>query len=164
MRAMRVLRLVLHARTREPVLLLGEVDGDRCVPVFLRRPQADVIAIGPRGDDDPPLTQDVLVPVVGGLGRRLDGIEITELRDSVFRAELVFDQGTRVPVRASDALAIAVRDELPIAMHDAILDSVGQPITDVFPHGTDAPPEQQLDEFREFLDEVSPKDFDRPTE
>jgi hypothetical protein len=48
MRAMRVLRLVVHGRSREPVAVLGETDGDRCVPVFLRRPQADVIALGPR--------------------------------------------------------------------------------------------------------------------
>jgi uncharacterized protein len=41
MPTMRVLRLVVHARTREPVLLLGEVDGVRCLPVFLsgRRPR-----------------------------------------------------------------------------------------------------------------------------
>ena len=41
---MRVIRLVLHAQTRQPVLVLGEADGKRCLPVFLRQPQADVIA------------------------------------------------------------------------------------------------------------------------
>ena len=45
---MRVIRLVLHAQTRQPVLVLGEAEGKRCLPVFLRQPQADVIAIGPR--------------------------------------------------------------------------------------------------------------------
>ncbi|MFC7655656.1 hypothetical protein ACFQV8_03020 [Pseudonocardia benzenivorans] len=47
MRAMRVLRLVVHAPSRQPVLVLGEVDGDRCVPVFLRGPQAQVISLEP---------------------------------------------------------------------------------------------------------------------
>ena len=79
MRTMRVLRLVVHARTREPVLLLGEIDGDRCLPVFLRRSQAEVIAVGRRGDDDPPLVQDVLLPVVEGLGRTLLSVELTGL-------------------------------------------------------------------------------------
>jgi bifunctional DNase/RNase len=162
MRAMRVLRLVVHARTREPVLVLGEVEGDRCVPVFLRRPQADVIAVGRRADSDPPLTQDVLLPVVAVLGHTLDGVEITELREGRFVAELVFDGGTRVPVLPSDALAVAVREGLPIGVADAILDDVGQPVADVFPEGTDAPSEQQLREFREFLDDVSPEDFGAP--
>lgn len=162
MRPMRVLRLVVHARTREPVLLLGEVDGERCLPVFLRRPQAEVISVGPRAEGDPPLTQDLLVPVVEGLGRRLDGVEITELRDGLFSADLVFDEGTRVPVRPSDALAVAVRDALPIAVHDAILDEVGQPTAELFPHGTDAPPDEQMRDFRAFIEDVSPEDFGDP--
>lgn len=165
MRAMRVLRLVVHAPTRQPVLLLGEADGERCVPVFLRQPQADVIAIGPRSEGDPLLTQDLLGPVVQGLGRSLDSVEITELRDGVFFADLVFDAGTRIAARPSDALAVAVRDGLPISMAAAILDEVGQPIAELFPHGGDAPPDEQLREFRQFVDDVSPEDFrDPPTD
>jgi hypothetical protein len=159
MREMRVLRLVVHARTREPVLLLGEIDGDRCLPVFLHRASAEVIAAGRRNESDPPLTQDVLLPVVTGLGHRLDGAEITELRDGRFSAALVFDSSARVPVRPSDALAVAVRYGLPIGVADEVLDDVGQPITDLFPDGPDAAPDQQLRDFREFLDDVSPDDF-----
>jgi uncharacterized protein len=161
MPTMRVLRLVVHARTREPVLLLGEVDGDRCLPVFLRRAQAEVIAVGRRSEEDPPLVQDVLVQVVEALGRTLEGVEITELRDGVFHAELVFDADTRVPARPSDVLAVAVREGLPIAVAEAILDEVGQPVSDLFPDGADAPPEQQVRDFQEFLRDVSPEDFDR---
>jgi bifunctional DNase/RNase len=162
MLTMRVIRLVLHAKTRQPVLVLGEAEGRRCLPVFLRQPQADVIAVGPRGQDDPLLPQDVLIPILRGLGHTLDSAEITDLSDGVFSAELVFDGGTRVAVLPSDALAIAVRERLPIAVADAILDEVGQPVEDLFPDGTDAPPEQQVEEFRSFLDEVSPDDFGTP--
>ncbi|MDN5747061.1 MAG: bifunctional nuclease family protein [Pseudonocardia sp.] len=161
MLAMRVLRLVVHVRTKEPVLLLGEVEGERCLPVFLRRPQADMIALGERGEDDPQLPQDVLLPVLRGLGHQIDGVEIVALENSVFRAELVFDGGARVSVRPSDALAVAVREGLPIGVADAILDDVGQPTADLFPHGTDAPPEKQMEDFRKFIDEVSPEDFER---
>ena len=159
---MRVIRLVVHAKTRQPVLVLGEADGDRCLPVFLRQPHADVIAVGARGKDDPLLPQDVLIPVLRGLGHTLDSAEITELTDGVFSADLVFDGGTRVPVLPSDALAIAVREQLPISVADEILDAVGQPIEELFPDGTDAPPEKQVEEFRSFLDEVSPEDFGTP--
>jgi uncharacterized protein len=159
MLTMRVIRLVVHAKTRQPVLVLGEADGDRCLPVFLRQPHGDVIAVGPRGKDDPLLPQDVLIPVLRGLGHQLDGAEITALTDGVFSADLVFDGGTRVPVLPSDALVVAVREQLPISVADEILDRVGQPIKELFPDGTDAPPEQQLDEFRSFLDDVSPDDF-----
>jgi uncharacterized protein len=162
MKTMRVLRLVVHTRTREPVLLLGEEDGDRCLPVFLRRAQADVVAVGTRTENDPLLPQDVLIPILAGLGRKLVGAEITALVDSVFSAVLVLDGDTRIEVLPSDALAIAVREGLPIGVADEILDDVGQPTAQLFPDGTDAPPEKQLEDFKEFLEDVSPEDFGAP--
>lgn len=176
-RTMHVLRLIVHARSRQPVLLLGEAGGHRCVPVFLRPPQAEVIALGARDDAGTALTQDVLRPVVEALGRRLESVEIVDLSDGVYTAELVFDGGTRLVVTPSDALAVAVREGLPIGMAEHVLDEVGQPVEDVLPPhaedpgGTGAqaraaaagpptePPEQQLRQFREFIDEVSPDDF-----
>ncbi|MGQ0576505.1 MAG: bifunctional nuclease family protein [Pseudonocardia sp.] len=165
MRAMRVFKVIVHARTREPVLVLAEEDGERCLPVFLRQPQADVIASGPRAEDDQILTQDLLVPTVQALGRNLVGVELTELRDGVFHADLVFDQETRLAARPSDALSIAVRDGIPIAVAETILDDVGQLVAEMFPNGPDVhePPEQQVAAFREFIDEVSPEDFGTPS-
>ena len=162
MRAMRVLRLIVHGRTREPVAVLGETDGDRCVPVFLRRPQADAIALGPRGGSDVPLPQDVLVPVVRGLGHSIDGVEVTRLADGVFSAVVVCDGGIRIPILPSDALALAVREQLPIGMAEEILDEVGQPVADVFPDGVAAAPQDQVRDFRRFLDDVRPEDFADP--
>jgi uncharacterized protein len=164
MAAMRMLRLIVHARSRQPVLVLGEVDGDRCLPVFLRPQQAEVIAVGPRSDaGDQGQVQDVLVPVAGALGARVVAAELTALVDGVYEAELVLrdveDAEVRVGVRPSDALAVAVREGLGISVADAILDEVGQPTSDLFPDGADAPPAEQLKDFREFLDEVTPDDF-----
>lgn len=164
MRPMKVFKVIVHARTREPVLVLAEVDGERCLPVFLRQPQADVIASGPR-DDDQFLTQDLLVPTVQALGRSLEGVEITALEDGVFKAALVFDQDTRLVARPSDALAIAVRDGLPIAVADEILDEVGQLVSEMFPNGTNVhePQDRQVAAFREFIDGISPEDFGSPS-
>ena len=154
---MRVLRLVVHGPTREPVLVLGESEpdegGERCVPVFLRRRHADVVALGRRSGTD---------PLLRGLGHQLDAAEITALTDGVFEAVLVCDGETRIPVLPSDALAVAVREGLPIAMAEEILDAVGQPVAELFPHGGAAPPEEQVQEMREFLADVSPDDFADP--
>jgi uncharacterized protein len=166
MRAMRVLRLIVHGPTREPVVLLGEVapleGGARCVPVFLRRRHADAVALGRRSGTDLLLPQDVLVPLLRGLGHTLDAAEVTALTDGVFEAVLVCDGGTRIPVLPSDALAVAVREGLPIAMAEEILDEVGQPVAELFPHGGAAPPEEQVREMRDFLTDVSPDDFADP--
>jgi bifunctional DNase/RNase len=162
MRAMRVLRLVIHGQTREPVAVVGETEGTRCVPVFLRRPQADAIALGRRAAKDLLLPQDVLLPLLRGLGHTLDGVEITGLENGVFSAVVVVDGDTRVAVLPSDALAVAVREGLPIGMAEEVLDEVGQQVTEVFPNGVTAPPEEQLREFRRFLDDVGPDDFADP--
>ncbi len=178
-KSMHVLRLIVHARSRQPVLLLGEIDGTRCVPIFLRPAQAEVIAVGPRDGASTSLTQDVLLPVVEALGHSLERVEITDLTDGVYTSELVFDTGERVEVKPSDALSVAVRERLPIGIAEHVLDEVGQDVDDVIPPDSDdpsgrgaqtraaaaaeedpdAPPEEQLREFREFIDEVSPDDF-----
>ena len=72
------------------------------------------------------------------------------------------DGDVRVPVLPSDALAVAVREGLPIAMAEEILDEVGQPVAELFPDGGAAPPEEQVQEMREFLSDVSPDDFADP--
>ena len=177
-KSMHVLRLIVHARSRQPVLLLGEIEGTRCVPIFLRPAQAEVIAVGPRDGDSTALTQDVLMPVVEALGHTLERVEITDLTDGVYTSELVFDTGERVEVKPSDALSVAVRERLPIGLAEHVLDEVGQNVDDVIPpdsedpsgqgaqtraaagsDDTDAPPEEQMREFKEFIDEVSPDDF-----
>ena len=163
---MRMLRLVVHGRTHQPVAVLGEVEpptpAGRCVPVFLRRPQADAIALGRRGESDVLLPQDVLLPLLRGLGHTLDAVEVTELADGVFSAVVVCDGDTRVPVLPSDALAVAVREGLPIGMAEEILDAVGQPVASVFPEGVETPPEEQMQEMRAFLADASPDDFADP--
>ncbi|MBW0107132.1 bifunctional nuclease family protein [Pseudonocardia sp. KRD291] len=178
--AMHVLRLIVHARSRQPVLLIGEIEGTRCVPIFLRPAQAEVIAVGPRDGESTSLTQDVLLPVLDRLGHTLERIEISDLTDGVYTAELVFDAGERIEVKPSDALSIAVREKLPIGIAEHVLDEVGQQVDELLPPeaedpagagvpaptstGTDstAAPEEQLREFREFIDEVSPEDFRTP--
>jgi uncharacterized protein len=96
----------------------------------------------------------------------------------VYTSELVFDTGERVEVKPSDALSVAVRECLPIGIAEHVLDEVGQNVDDVIPPdsedpsgqgaqtraaaGTEdepSPPEDQLREFKEFIDEVSPEDF-----
>ena len=87
---------------------------------------------------------------------------MTRLAGGVFSAVLVCDGGTRLPILPSDALAVAVRERLPIGMAEEILDEVGQPIAELFPDGMAAPPEEQLRDFRRFLDDVGPDDFADP--
>jgi hypothetical protein len=73
------------------------------------------------------------------------------LRDDVFYAELRFAGGVNVSARPSDAIALALRCDVTILGTDAVLDAAGIEIPDE--------QEDEVERFREFLDNVSPEDF-----
>jgi hypothetical protein len=153
--------LVVHAMTREPLAVLGDDAEEQCLVVSVRPPQAEVMSQGPHParDDDARLTQDLVADVATALGRRLAGAEITDLVDDRFRAVLVLDDGTRVAARPSDALAIAVRDALPIGVADEVMERAGQSWKEL--QGDDPHPQsREVDEMRDFLDQVTADDFD----
>ena len=99
------------------------------------------------------MTHDLLRNVLTSLGVRLDRVEITSLTDGVFHAALVLGTGVRVDSRASDAIALAVRTGSPVLCSAEVVAVAGV-------EATTKPAEQEMERFREFLDHVSPEDFD----
>lgn len=81
----------------------------------------------------------------------LTEVRITDLREGVFYAELVFASGVEVSARPSDAIALALRTGTPIYGSDGVLDDAGIAIPDE--------QEDEVEKFREFLDQISPEDF-----
>ena len=81
----------------------------------------------------------------------LRSIEIVEMRDNVFYAELVIGDGIRVSARPSDSIALALRMGAPIHCADQVLSDAAIIIPDE--------QEDEVEKFREFLDQVSPEDF-----
>lgn len=142
--------------TNQPIVLMRELDGGRHVPIWIGAPEASAIAYAQQGVTPPrPLTHDLLVQVISELGHQLDEVHITRLDEMVFYAELVMDGGDRtVESRSSDAIAVALRSNVPILVDEAVLDEVGVIVPD-----DDA--DQEVERFREFLDHVSAEDFEQ---
>ncbi|MGH9094939.1 MAG: bifunctional nuclease family protein, partial [Acidimicrobiales bacterium] len=88
---------------------------------------------------------------VTALGGQLESVQITEMRDQIFFADLVFAGGARVSARPSDAIALALRSGATIYGEDAVLEEAGILIPDE--------QEDEVEKFREFLDTISPDDF-----
>jgi bifunctional DNase/RNase len=143
-----------------PVVVLREQEGaHRLLPILIGTPEASSIHAALEGIESPrPLTHDLIVTLFGELGASLTQIVITEIRDHVFYAELHVDvQGTVhvVSCRPSDAIAVAVRTGSPIYASDEILAEAGQsPALEAV-----AEEEAIIDEFRDFLDDLNPEDF-----
>jgi bifunctional DNase/RNase len=136
----------------QPIVLLKEATGERYLPIWIGAVEATAIAFAQQGIVPPrPLTHDLMRDVVAALGVELTAVHITELREGVFFAELVFSNGVRVSARPSDAIALAVRSDVTILADEAVLDEAGIVIADE--------QESEVERFREFLDNISPDDF-----
>lgn len=140
-----------------PIVLLRERDGQRYVPIWIGAPEATAIAYAQQGVEPPrPLTHDLMVTMIGALGRTLEEVRITSLQDGIFHAELHFDGDTVLSARPSDAIALALRSATPILTTEELLDDVGVTMA--------VEEEDEVERFREFLDEVSAEDFESPGE
>jgi bifunctional DNase/RNase len=175
MREMQPTQFAWTARAATPVLLLRELGGDRYLPIWIGRPEANAIALAAsKSPAQRPQTHELIVNVIEALGQQLAGVIITALHGGTYHAELVFDHDVRVSARPSDAIAIALRTGAVIQAEDELIDQVGIPGAQlgIAPHTetTDYPDTQfgrgpkdnteaQWEQLREFLEQTRPEDF-----
>jgi uncharacterized protein len=153
--------------TNQPIVLLRERDGERYLPIWIGAVEATAIAYAQQGVEPArPLTHDLLADVIAGLGRQLQEVQITDLDDGVFFAELVFDGGVTVSARPSDAIALALRVDAPVVASPDVLDEAGIPMPEESDEDDGEAAEGadlgEVEKFREFLEGISPEDFGTP--
>ena len=138
--------------TNQPIVLLKEVDGDRYLPIWIGAVEATAIAFAQQGVIPPrPLTHDLIKDLLSATGNDLSEVRITEMKDGIFYALLVFGSGVEVSARPSDSIALALRTGSRILCSEEVLDAAGVAVP--------AEQEDEVEKFREFLDQISPEDF-----
>lgn len=153
--------------SNQPLVLLRESSGERHLPIWIGAPEASAIAFVQQGIVPPrPMTHDLLVDVVAAAGKVITEVRITSVEDTVYHAQLVFSDGVTVGSRASDALAVAPRVPCPIFCADEVLAVAGVGIADAEAEDgadgdTGETAEKEVLQFREFLADVEPEDFER---
>ena len=158
---MRVKAVGVDSSAARPVLLLQEAHGDhRLLPVWIGTAEANAITVEQQHVSLPrPMTHQLIGLVMDAFGRHLEQVRITEIRDNIFYAELIFDRDARVSARVSDAIALALHLGVPIHAEDVVLDTAAVANTAIRAEGDDRAPDE-VEEFRRFLDTASPEDFD----
>lgn len=115
----------VHMLSNRHVVILKDVERDRYLPIWIGAWEASAIAMRLQGVEAArPLTHDLFVSALEQLGVRLDRVVISELSDETYHARLFLQRdGTEVEVdaRPSDALALAVRSEVPIFAAEEVL-------------------------------------------
>jgi bifunctional DNase/RNase len=143
---------------KQPIVLLKTVEGNKFLPIWIGHPEAAAILIKLQGTELPrPMTHDLLTSIIGRFEADVARITVTELKESTFYATLTLSkEGETIDIdsRPSDALALAVRTDAPIFASTALIDENAIE----FEREVDDT-EEIVESFRDFLESVSPEDF-----
>lgn len=166
MQEVEVVGVRIELPSNQPLVLLKEINGERHLPIWIGAPEASAIAFVQQGIVPPrPMTHDLMVNLIHALKREVTLVRLISVEDTVFHAEIVFEDGTAVNSRASDAIAVALRIPCPIYCADEVLEEAGVRIADAdsSDEGEEEQDnaEQEMRQFREFLADVEPEDFER---
>jgi uncharacterized protein len=143
---------------KQPIVLLKTADGNRFLPIWIGHAEAAAILMKLQGASTPrPMTHDLMTDMLEQLDAEVLRITVTELRDNTFYASITVQQnGSELEIdsRPSDAIAIAVRSEVPIYAAEHVIEESAIEF-----EGEEPNDEEVVDEFRKFLDDVSPDQF-----
>jgi bifunctional DNase/RNase len=158
------------------VVILKEKDADRYLPIWIGPSEADAITVKLQGVTVPrPLTHDLLGNVIDALGGTVKHIVVSELFEETFYAKIILELGDNtkkeVDARTSDAIALAVRTNVPIYVEEPVLEKAGVQLdketgkADVVDNAEDgrreskAPGEEELKGMSAFTDFVEGLDL-----
>ena len=155
------------------VVVLKEKDADRYLTIYIGAAEADAIAI--RLQDVSvarPMTHDLLTNVMSELGARVTRVVVSEVKNDTYFARLflsINDREVEIDSRPSDAIALAVRAEVPIFVADAVIDQAGVVLDDQGAVSADdesrrepVKPEEleKMSAFRDFIESLDMDDFE----
>ena len=144
---------------KQPIVLLKTAEGNRFLPIWIGHPEAAAILMKLQGAATPrPMTHDLLTSVLGELEAKIERISVTDLKENTFYAVITLarEGGGEIEIdsRPSDAIALAVRADAPIFAADAVIDEASIEF-----EGDEVEEADIVDQFKEFLDRVSPDEF-----
>lgn len=114
---------------QQRIVVLREIDTERYLPIWIGPYEAESITIALQEIEVArPQTHDLLKNAITSLSGRLVRVEVVALREDVFYGNLVVEvngQLLNIDSRPSDALALAVRANVPVLVSREVLDSAG---------------------------------------
>lgn len=173
----RVQSLGLDRSSNTPVVVLREREGERVLPIWIGPSEASAIAMQLADMEfSRPLTHDLLVSILKGLGGTLTRVVITRVEQNTYYAELVIQRDgevVKVDARPSDSIAVALRTRSRIFADDDLLDRIQLEIAEEeaapTSPGPTAAPEPSVsegmspEELEAYLRKLNPEDFGRFT-
>lgn len=179
MREMTIESVRLSLMNYQRVVILREKDSDRYLPIWIGPGEAEAIAVRLQDVETPrPLTHDLLKSTIERLGGQVVHIIVNDLANDTFFARIVLNvngETIEIDSRPSDALALAVRVNVPIYAEESVLDSAGVLMDlEASEEGEGEGPEprkpvepaelERLGAFKDFIEGLDLDDFDQRTQ
>lgn len=161
--------------SQQRIIILREVGTERYLPIWIGVYEAEAIAIALQEVEVArPLTHDLLKNIFNAVNAKVLRVEVISLKDDTYFGNIVAQVNGHVidiDSRPSDALALAVRTNVPILVSQDVMDSAGiTPEEDLQEeespegeqaetpaHPMDEEGEERLSIFQDFLDQLENK-------
>jgi len=108
------------------VVILRVKESDRYLPIWIGASEADSIALKLQDVDVPrPMTHDLMIEAICAIGAEISHVVISDLNDDTFYAKILIrhqNVSREIDARPSDALALAVRMEIPIYAEKSVIE------------------------------------------
>ena len=127
---LKVLKISYNPSSKNYAVILKEIDGEMCVPVIIGSFEAQSIALAIEVIETPrPLTHDLICDIINTIDWELNSVKINELEDGIFYSKIEMKTKKSkiycIDARPSDAIAIAIRLDIPILISPDILNEAG---------------------------------------
>ncbi|OYT70950.1 MAG: hypothetical protein CFK52_09545 [Chloracidobacterium sp. CP2_5A] len=161
-REMKIRGLMIDPAANTPIVVLKEVDGDQLLPIWVGPFEANAIAFEIEKMAPPrPMTHDLLRNLILQMDGRVRRVVVTELRNNTFFAVIELEVAGKMiflDARPSDAIALALRVDAPIFVHESVLESS----TSVMVERSDDESAEKADEMEfDWPDEIDESDIGR---
>jgi len=151
--------LAMDPASNTPIILLKTEQGDKTLPIWIGLLEATSIASALQDIQfDRPMTHDLFKNLTQILDIQVDRIDICDLKDNTFYAEIHFasqDRSFTMDARPSDAIALALRYQAPIFVDERVIEKsrTGQEAEEVVDNS------EEGKKWAEYLENLSPEDF-----
>jgi len=126
---MSVVRLDTDTKTKHEMVWLQNIEQDVVLPIVIGHTEFMAIYAELAGERTPrPLTHDLLRMILDHFDTRVEEVQIVDLKDGIFYAELVLSSEgelLRLDARPSDSIALALKYGAPLYMSEQVLKEAG---------------------------------------
>ena len=142
-----------QSQTGSFALVLGEVNGNRRLPIIIGMFEAQAIAIEiEKVIPNRPMTHDLFKSFALSFHFIVEEIVISDLKEGVFFAKIMCSDGIKnieIDARPSDAIAIGLRFDVPIFSYETIMSEAGIVLNDDMEDEVDEEDDEDEDDLEE---------------